>query len=115
MRYYLAGPMSGMPEYNYPAFDEIAAGLRARNLEVVSPHELHEGELGYPWEYYIKADLRAMLECGALVLLPGWRKSRGARLECNVADNVKMFIFEVYDGHKLKLTRMGNQDVTKLP
>jgi len=39
MRYYIAGPMSGIPAFNFPAFHAAAAALRAAGYDVVSPAE----------------------------------------------------------------------------
>lgn len=86
---YIAGPMTGLPEYNFPAFHEAAARIRADGLRVVSPAELDEhdsvppGER--PWAWYLTRDLKALLECNAVAVLDGWRESRGARLEVHVA------------------------------
>ena len=38
-RIYLAGPMSGLPELNYPAFHAKAAELRAAGHHVENPAE----------------------------------------------------------------------------
>lgn len=40
---YIAGPMSGKKDYNYPAFEAAAAEIRAAGYNVISPHELHNG------------------------------------------------------------------------
>ncbi|QOC56010.1 nucleoside deoxyribosyltransferase [Gordonia phage Clown] len=63
--HYLAGPMTGYPEFNYPAFTAAAENLRAQGLTVVSPHELHDGDTGRSWEFYVRAGLRALLADGA--------------------------------------------------
>lgn len=98
MKYYLAGPMTGIKDYNFPEFDRVARKLRAQGNLVLSPHEINHGEdeqtrgsLPY-WEY-IKAGLKALLECDAIVLLDGWRSSRGARLELDIADETGMRVF----------------------
>jgi hypothetical protein len=35
-RYYLAGPMQGMPDWGYPEFARVAALLRAQGVDVMS-------------------------------------------------------------------------------
>ncbi len=84
---YIAGPMSGIPDHNYPLFHKIADDLRALGHEVINPAELHpaDGGLTHPWAYYLTVDLKAMLDCEAVYMLPGWAKSRGASLEHFVA------------------------------
>lgn len=91
---YIAGPMRGYPLYNFPAFDEAAESLREAGWKVVSPADLDrdngfDPEIGEgpvpPLDDCIKRDLKAVLECDAIVLLPGWEKSTGAKAEYEVA------------------------------
>ena len=42
-RIYIAGPMTGIPEHNYPAFHAAVAKLRAEGYAVTSPADLHGG------------------------------------------------------------------------
>lgn len=95
--YYLAGPMTGLPEFNYPAFESAAATLRKHRLAVTSPHELHKADTSKPWAYYLRRDLAAMLGCDTVVLLPGWQNSRGVALELNVARALGMPTVEYAD------------------
>lgn len=39
----------------------------------------------HSWECWMRYDLKALLECNAIVLLPGWDMSPGANLECSIA------------------------------
>lgn len=101
MQYYLAGPMTGIEKYNFPLFDEVAADLRLRGMDIVSPHEIDHGETeetrgSLPYTEYIKAGLKQLLECGAIVLLPGWEVSNGCHLEVLVARQCGMTVY-TYD------------------
>ncbi len=102
--------MTGLPENNYPAFHAAARTLRAQGHTVVNPAEIHpHGRLrrllhrvlralrlvrahkpAPTWEEYMRADLRALVGCEAIALLPGWEQSRGARREVSIADELGM-------------------------
>ena len=95
--WYLSGPMSGIPELNYPAFKAAAETLRALGATVVSPHEIVPPEAApWSWEDHMRADLAALLTCEVMMLLPGWEQSRGATLERSVAEALGMLVVE-YD------------------
>jgi hypothetical protein len=101
VRVYIAGPMSGIPEFNFPAFRAAAIDLRAQGYDVVNPAELDEndvlpdGTAAHPWSFYLRRDLQALLDCDAIYLLPGWQDSRGASLEAHVAEVLGMHITEI--------------------
>ena len=89
MKLYVAGPMSNLPELNFPAFHAAAATLRNRGHEVSNPAEVNP-DPGMKWEDAMRADIPELLKCEAIVLLPGWEKSRGARLERHIAVEMGM-------------------------
>lgn len=82
MRVYIAGPMTGYPERNYPAFEEAARVLRESGSDVVSPHELECEQDS--WQAWMIVDIKAMLDCDMIVTLDGWEKSKGASLEVHI-------------------------------
>ncbi|HBO4545378.1 DUF4406 domain-containing protein [Pseudomonas paraeruginosa] len=88
-RIYLAGPMTGLPEHNFPAFHAEAARLRSLGYQVENPAE-HGVIDGFEWADYLRLDLQKLLTCQAIALLPGWMDSKGARLEFTVATNLGM-------------------------
>ena len=92
MKIYLSGPMSGIQDNNFPAFHDWAARLRAQGYEVVSPAEIQEAD---SWELCLRADMREMLECEAIALMPGWENSKGANLELHVAHRVGMKVIHL--------------------
>ena len=79
-RIYIAGPMTGLPDLNFPAFHAEAARLRALGFEVVNPAEINADPTA-GWEACMFADLAALSTCDGLALLPGWEKSDGAQIE----------------------------------
>lgn len=94
---YIAGPMTGLPLFNAPAFDRKAAELRARGLVVHSPAEIARSfglqlenprcleDQGVLLSELVRADLAALAEATELHLLPGWEGSKGTRLEVQFA------------------------------
>lgn len=101
MKIYLAGPMRGYPNFNFPAFDYAAEKLRALGFEVFSPAErdrdIHGSKLednptgdeaaaekavGFSLREALGADT-AWICAGAdcVAVLPGWEKSQGANAE----------------------------------
>ncbi len=80
-RLYLAGPMTGHREYNYPAFFEAEDRLLRMGLVPLNPARSFDGDTSRPRADYIRADLNFLRVCHAIAVLPRWRMSRGARLE----------------------------------
>jgi len=81
---YISGPMTGLPEFNYPAFHQAAAELRAQGLEVVNPAE-NGIPADAPWQEHMREDIRMLMDCDTIHMLPGWRESNGAKLEHHIA------------------------------
>lgn len=91
-RVYLSGPMTGIPENNFPAFHDAAEYLRALGYEVVSPAEIQEAG---SWELCLRADLRELCTCDSIALMPGWENSKGANLELHVAHRLGMEVIHL--------------------
>jgi len=92
IRIYLSGPMTGIPENNFPAFHFWAARLRADGYDVVSPAEIQEAGT---WELCLRADLRELCTCDAIALIPGWEGSKGAHLELHNAHRLGMRVIHL--------------------
>lgn len=92
MKVYLAGKMTGEPDYGYPKFHTAAAALRAAGYQVVNPAELWGGEIdpSRTWAEYMRRGIQEMLTCEAVVALPCWHDSRGARVELRLAHELDM-------------------------
>ena len=90
---YLSGPMTGLPDNGYPAFEAAAERLRSQGVQVISPHEITPPGAGpWSWEAHMRVDLAALLTADVIVMLPGWEGSRGARLEKAVAEALGLVV-----------------------
>ena len=91
---YLSGPMTGLPDLNYPEFNRVAQLLRDQGNYVYNPaeknpqtdHDLREAFVDYARFICCHAD--------KLVLLPGWERSKGAAIEKALAEYFKVSIEE---------------------
>jgi hypothetical protein len=114
MKIYLAGPMRGYAEFNFPAFHAAAAKLRGEGHIVFNPAERDierhggvdiskgnasgdvaqaEQKHGFDRRHAMRDDLEFITkEADAIALLPGWEQSEGAQLEVRAAAFCKLWI-----------------------
>lgn len=101
--FYLAGPMTGIPNFNFPAFNAAAKHLRSQGHRVFNPAERdlerHNGVdisannpkgdpalaakvHGFSLRDALADDTAFICkEADSIAMLPGWEKSNGARAE----------------------------------
>jgi hypothetical protein len=88
MRIYISGPMRGLPNHNFSAFDAAAARIRTAGWSPISPADL-DREQGHSYDAdssaFVKRamqrDMAAIFTCDQIAMLPGWRQSEGAVAE----------------------------------
>ena len=104
MKLYLAGPMTGHPQFNFPRFDAMAEGLRELGYEIQSPAELDDPETraaalasqdgspgsgtvnGDTWGDFLARDVKLVADgVDGIAVFHDWWTSRGARLEAYCA------------------------------
>ena len=119
MNVYLAGPMRGIPNFNFPAFHKAAAKLRDAGHKVFNPAEKDEkkygknisksptGSLktaekrGFSLRAALGADLAFICaKADAVALLPGWKNSKGARAEKATAEALGLEVWFLKDDNK---------------
>lgn len=93
---YVSGPMTGHPDLNFPAFHAAAERLRRKGYAVVNPADLNPDPAA-EWRACMRADIKALVDCDGIAMLPGWEKSKGARLERFIAEELKLSIGTVED------------------
>lgn len=82
---YVSGPISGKLANNFRAFFRASRYVVAF-LEgcPVNPLEIYQGK-NTTWLEFMRTDIKALVDCEEIVMLPGWLWSRGARIEFMIA------------------------------
>jgi hypothetical protein len=91
---YIAGPMTGLPNYNFEAFNTAAAILRFAYPEilVLNPAENFDAVQTHPREVYMRQDIKQLMRADTIVMLDGWQASEGATLEYDIAEALSLEI-----------------------
>lgn len=113
-RIYLAGPMTGLADWNYPAFHLAARFIRHAGIPVHNPAEQHGGRTDLPRETYLHDALINMLKCAAVVVLPGWETSAGARLEISAASaaGIPVYPYQAFGAFLVGADEPAEIDIT---
>lgn len=104
---YVAGPMRGLPEFNFPSFFAAEKMLEEDGWTVLSParhdveiygEDIYRGRSGnvddiagfFDLRSALKWDMAAICGCDAIYLLRGWEISRGAFAEWTLAKALEL-------------------------
>ena len=93
---YISGPMTGRPDHNIDEFNKAEDQLLKAGYEVLNPTSNGLADTA-PYEDHMRADLRMLTMADALAFLPDWERSRGARLEIEVAHLLNIPVRPVSD------------------
>ena len=111
MRTYIAGPMRGLANYNFRAFDAARDFLIGLGHDVVSPADIDRAagfvterdgvvELtpAFSIDKALRQDFKAITTCDAVAFLPGWEASSGSLAERRVAIDVGCALWRIDPG-----------------
>ena len=82
MTVYISGPMTGIKDFNAPAFEKAYFDLQKADHFPVMPSPYVDGKT---YQEYLRDDLKLLLDCDAIYMLEGWQESKGAKIEHMVA------------------------------
>ena len=100
MKVYIAGPISGIEDYNRPEFKRAEKLLKSLGFETINITDpCYIGVIKgmtepKRWVKYMIRDLEILLTCDAIYFIRKWQESPGARIERIVAERLGLFIFE---------------------
>jgi hypothetical protein len=110
---YIAGPMRGIKDYNFPAFDAASVKLEAMGYQVISPADLDReaghsfSELGSDWDWntipegfnlkqaVIRDTFAIINNADEICLLTGWANSKGAQAEAALGRWLGLKVWEL--------------------
>lgn len=101
-RCYVAGPMRGYPNLNFPEFDRVSGMLRSQGWYVISPAD-HDRSLGFDpgdnreyteqvYNELMRWDIGQVLSADAIYMMRNWQSSEGATVEFTVAKAIGITI-----------------------
>ncbi len=114
---YIAGPMTGIPKFNYPAFFDaerilnysrpVGGGkfkvfkpmdwMTTREISAAMANESGTGHAEFSYEQALLNDFKILLteDIRAIALLPGWQASRGAKIEVFIGLSTSKVFYNV--------------------
>lgn len=111
---YISGQITGLDHDEYHTnFGRAEALLLDHELIPVNPLKVRacevedcgngdtkpNGEYLHSWSCYLRYDIKAMLDCDTIAMLPGWQKSRGAAFELYVAESCGLNVIQISEDY----------------
>lgn len=89
--FYIAGPVTGIEDCNRPLFQQAQCWLEGQGAVALNPTLLPDGLPSH--QSYMNICLPMLREAQAILLLPGWHRSVGAKMEYDEARRLGMPMF----------------------
>lgn len=92
MKIYLSGKITGEETQAHKTFAEKETELKAKGFNVINPMTLpHKHDK--TWKSYMRDCIKALCDCDAILMLPGWENSKGAIIEHDVSIRLEITVF----------------------
>lgn len=87
---YISGPMTGLPDYNRPAFFTAEKYLKSQGAVVLNPAYSPDGLPDH--SSYMRIALAMVAEAQCVFLLPDWEQSKGVAMELELAKSMGIHV-----------------------
>lgn len=104
-RIYISGPITNVKNWkkNFLLAEKKILELD-KTFAVVNPLKISERiekdfakyEKTPDYQDYMREDIKLLADCNAICMLPGWKRSKGARLEYRIAKILNLTIIELW-------------------
>lgn len=81
---YISGKITGIEDEAEKLFAEAEIILREMGCDPINPFTLNH-EHDKSWKSYMAEDIKALVDCDTIFMLPNWKQSPGARIERKLA------------------------------
>lgn len=92
MKVYIAGPMTGLKNYNFPAFYDAEEKIKKNGMIPLNPAR---SPAGLQYRDYMDISFAMVRSSDAYATLPGWESSAGARAEVAYAESIGLIDVEL--------------------
>jgi len=90
-RVYISGKITGLDiRVARELFDLGSSIVKEMGHLPINPMELVSENPDMSWEEYMKNDIKILMDCHAIYMLPNWTDSRGAKMEHMIAKDLNM-------------------------
>lgn len=90
MKIYISIPITGREQQAREKADLIKAALSKQGHTPVTPFDIYAGK-NPTYSDHLCYDLRAMLDCDAILFCEGWKQSCGCTIEHDVSMRFKVY------------------------
>lgn len=91
MKVYISGPTTGIKDYNFPAFFTAESKIKKLGILPLNPAR---NPVGLEYREYMDIAFAMVRSSDAIVTLPGWESSPGAKAEVAYAESIGLDIIE---------------------
>jgi hypothetical protein len=97
MKVYLSGSISSDPQYkeHFKTFRDYLISIVGDNVEIINPAETDDENKA--WSEWIIHDLKIIETCDILIVLPGYKRSKGSNIEMLFANGAGLKVMNIYE------------------